>query len=135
MSAHRETISRLMKRLNTIEKALLSGREDPNSAFLEIHGAGGLDIFGWAECARMYLCWAEKEGFKTRIIDIPSDEAADQECHHRGGRAVGVHQGRDRGPPARAHLPFDANKGGIPRSPRSWSPEVDMSVVKIDEKD
>ena len=33
-------------------------------------GAGGVDAMDWAEMLeRMYLRWADKQGFKTNIID------------------------------------------------------------------
>ncbi|MFY9399156.1 MAG: PCRF domain-containing protein, partial [Desulfomonilia bacterium] len=139
----KETISRLMKRLNTIEKAhILSGREDPNSAFLEIHaGAGGLEAQDWAEMLlRMYLRWAEKEGFKTRIIDILSDEAAgikSATIEVEGQWAFGYLKGETGVHRLVRISPFDANS----RRHTSFAsvmvtPEVDMSVdVKIDEKD
>jgi peptide chain release factor 2 len=49
----------------------LSGRYDKNNAFLSVHaGAGGVDAQDWAEMLlRMYLRFAEAEGFKVSVVD------------------------------------------------------------------
>jgi peptide chain release factor 2 len=57
---------------------LLNEKTDSNSAILVIHpGAGGTESQDWAEMLlRMYLRWAENEGYKTEMIDLlPGDEA------------------------------------------------------------
>ena len=50
---------------------MLSGEEDHNNAFLEIHpGAGGVDAQDWAEMLlRMYVRWAEKGGYQAELLD------------------------------------------------------------------
>ena len=58
--------------------ALLSGENDHRNAILVIHpGAGGTEAQDWAQMLlRMYLRWAEREGFKTTVTDEqPGDEA------------------------------------------------------------
>ncbi len=58
--------------------ALLSGENDHRNAIVVIHpGAGGTEAQDWAQMLlRMYLRWAEREGFKTSITDEqPGDEA------------------------------------------------------------
>ena len=58
--------------------AMLSGRYDQGDAILAIHaGAGGTDSQDWAEMIqRMYLRWADAQGFKTEILDMtPGEEA------------------------------------------------------------
>src|SRR5689334_25423106 len=58
--------------------AMLSGKYDADSAILAIHaGAGGTDSQDWAEMLqRMYLRWAEDQGFTTEILDTtPGEEA------------------------------------------------------------
>jgi len=58
--------------------AMLSEKYDGGDAILAIHaGAGGTDSQDWADMIeRMYLRWAESQGFKTEIIDMtPGEEA------------------------------------------------------------
>ncbi len=59
-------------------EALLSGEADANDTFLEIHaGAGGTESQDWASMlARMYMRWAEKRGYKVRLMEeSPGEEA------------------------------------------------------------
>lgn len=59
-------------------KLMLGGEEDPGNAIMTIHaGAGGTEAQDWAQMLlRMYLRWAERKGFETKIIDFqPGDEA------------------------------------------------------------
>lgn len=59
-------------------RMMLGEEEDPGNAIMTIHaGAGGTEAQDWAEMLlRMYLRWAERKGFKTKIIDLqPGDEA------------------------------------------------------------
>ena len=50
---------------------LFSGPRDREDAILSLHaGAGGTDAQDWTEMMlRMYLRWAEKNGYKTEIVD------------------------------------------------------------------
>ncbi len=57
---------------------LLSGQFDKSNAILTIHpGAGGTESQDWAQMLmRMYLRWAERRGYETKIVDFqPGDEA------------------------------------------------------------
>ncbi len=57
---------------------MLSGRYDADDALLAIHaGAGGTDSQDWASMLlRMYLRWAERQGFSTEILDMTEGEEA-----------------------------------------------------------
>ena len=54
------------------------GRYDANPALLAIHaGAGGTDSQEWVErLLRMYLMWAARRDFKTRVLDSSLGEEA-----------------------------------------------------------
>ena len=59
-------------------RTLLSGEYDEGDALLSINaGAGGTEAQDWASMLeRMYLRWAEQEGYKTEILDLtPGEEA------------------------------------------------------------
>ena len=59
-------------------ETLLSGPNDGLNAIMTIHpGAGGTESQDWAEMLlRMYLRWAERQGFKTEMYDYqPGEEA------------------------------------------------------------
>jgi peptide chain release factor 2 len=58
--------------------AMLSGRYDAEDALLAIHaGAGGTDSQDWASMLlRMYLRWAEQQGYQTDIWDMTEGEEA-----------------------------------------------------------
>ncbi|CAL5222319.1 g4663 [Coccomyxa viridis] len=57
---------------------LLGGEYDEGGAMLSIQaGAGGVDAMDWAEMLeRMYLRWADKQGFRATIIDRSQGEEA-----------------------------------------------------------
>jgi len=59
-------------------KTMLSGEMDPMNAIVTVHpGAGGTESQDWAEMLmRMYLRWAEREGFKTEINEIQDGDEA-----------------------------------------------------------
>lgn len=57
---------------------LLSGEYDGNNAILSFHaGAGGTEAQDWAQMLyRMYTRWAERHGFKYKLLDyLDGDEA------------------------------------------------------------
>ncbi len=59
-------------------ESLLDGEFDKLNAIVSIHpGAGGTEAQDWAEMLyRMYCRWAEKNGFKVKLIDyLDGDEA------------------------------------------------------------
>ena len=59
-------------------ETLLSGENDARNAIVTIHpGAGGTESQDWADMLlRMYLRWAERQGFQTVLYDYqPGEEA------------------------------------------------------------
>src|SRR5580704_2359746 len=64
----------LLEKLETA--MLLSGGNDARSAIMTIHpGAGGTESQDWAEMLlRMYLRWAERDGYQTVITDRQEGE-------------------------------------------------------------
>jgi peptide chain release factor 2 len=57
---------------------LLSGEHDSKSAIVTIHpGAGGTESQDWAEMLmRMYLRWAERNGFSSQVTDQQEGDGA-----------------------------------------------------------
>lgn len=76
----------LVSTLQTLEKeidgakleTLLSGKYDNYNAILTLHaGAGGTEAQDWTEMLyRMYGMYAEKNGFKVRVLDVLDGEEA-----------------------------------------------------------
>ena len=74
-AAYAETL----KKADDLEfKNMLSGKEDHLNAVLTINsGAGGTESCDWASMLmRMYVMWAEKQGFKVKEADIQEGETA-----------------------------------------------------------
>jgi len=72
-------LKRLAAELRQLELQLkLSGEDDDKNALLAIHpGAGGTESQDWAEMLlRMYLRWAEKNGFEAELLDRLEGEEA-----------------------------------------------------------
>ena len=72
-------LQRLEKALEDLEtKALLNGQFDPNSAILTINARdGGTDAHDWAEMLlRMYLNWAQGQGYACELLDRQENEEA-----------------------------------------------------------
>jgi len=59
-------------------RTMLSQETDPLNAIVTVHpGAGGTESQDWAEMLmRMYLRWAEQQGFKTEMNDYQDGEEA-----------------------------------------------------------
>ena len=71
-----DSLRALVEKLETA--TLLSGDNDDRNAIVTIHpGAGGTESQDWAEMLmRMYLRWAERQGFSTSLYEYqPGDEA------------------------------------------------------------
>lgn len=76
LSAEVDALSLLVGKLSL--QALLSGPYDAENAILAIHaGAGGTDSQDWGQMLeRMYLRWAEQNGYKVEIIERSEGEEA-----------------------------------------------------------
>ena len=59
-------------------RTMLAGETDSLNAIVTVHpGAGGTESQDWADMLmRMYLRWAERQGFKTEINDLQDGEEA-----------------------------------------------------------
>src|SRR6202522_1531302 len=71
-----DALTALIDKLET--ETLLSGPNDALNAIVTIHpGAGGTESQDWADMLlRMYLRWAERQGFETVLYDYqPGEEA------------------------------------------------------------
>src|SRR5215471_18170708 len=139
-AAHLNDTQRFIDGLET--KVLLSGENDRNNAIVNIHpGAGGTEAQDWAEMLmRMYLRWAEQNGFKTQMLDYQDGEEAGiksvtfnvigEYAYGYLSSETGVHR-------LVRISPFDANK----RRHTSFAsvavyPEIDDTIeVVIEEKD
>lgn len=76
LAAETDALSKLVERMSL--QALLSGPYDDQDAILAIHaGAGGTESQDWAEMLeRMYLRWAQQNGYKVEILDRSEGEEA-----------------------------------------------------------
>ena len=59
-------------------ETLLSGKYDSYNAILTLHaGAGGTEAMDWTQMLyRMYSMYAEKNGYKVKVLDVLDDEEA-----------------------------------------------------------
>jgi peptide chain release factor 2 len=71
-----DDLNNVVEELET--KMLLSGENDGLNAIVTIHpGAGGTESQDWAEMLlRMYLRWAERQGFKSEVNEYQAAEEA-----------------------------------------------------------
>ena len=72
-------LAAISKDLSDLEiRTLLSGEYDPRDAVITIRsGAGGVDAADFAEILlRMYLRWAERHGYPTKVMDTSYAEEA-----------------------------------------------------------
>ncbi|PYR66790.1 MAG: peptide chain release factor 2 [Acidobacteria bacterium] len=140
LAAHLKDTETFVDRVET--KVLLSAENDPLNAIVNIHpGAGGTEAQDWAEMLmRMYLRWAEQNGFKTQMLDYQDGEEAGiksvtfnvigEYAYGYLASETGVHR-------LVRISPFDANK----RRHTSFAsvavyPEIDETVeVVIEEKE
>ncbi len=116
-------------------KTMLSDESDPLNAIVTVHpGAGGTESQDWAEMLmRMYLRWAEREGFKTEINEIQDgDEAGIKSATFTisGEFAFGLLSGETGVHRLVRISPFDsAKRRHTSFSSVFVSPEIDDSIV------
>ena len=140
LAAHLKDTETFVDRVET--KVLLSAENDGLNAIVNIHpGAGGTEAQDWAEMLmRMYLRWAEQNGFKAQMLDYQDGEEAGiksvtfnvigEYAYGYLASETGVHR-------LVRISPFDANK----RRHTSFAsvavyPEIDETVeVVIEEKE
>ena len=140
LASHLKEAETFVDRIET--KVLLSGENDRLNAIVNIHpGAGGTEAQDWAEMLmRMYLRWAEQNGFKAQMLDYQDGEEAGIKSvtfNVIGEYAFG-YLASETGVHRLVRIsPFDAQK----RRHTSFAsvavyPEIDETVeVVIDEKD
>jgi peptide chain release factor 2 len=142
-----EGIKRLEHDVDRLELAsLLSGLYDHNDAVASLHaGAGGTESQDWAEMLlRMYLRWAEREGYEVELDEVtPGEEAGIKSATFilRGPNAYGVISA-ERGVHRLVRIsPFDASKRRhtsfasldvIPLIEDDESIEIDPKDLRID---
>lgn len=123
-------------------EVLFSGEADPNNAFLEVHaGAGGTESCDWASMLlRMYLRFAERNGFKADLIDELEGEGAGIKSgtlRITGENAYGWLKSESGVHRLVRISPFDANAKRHTSFAGIWVyPEVDDDIeITIEEKD
>jgi peptide chain release factor 2 len=137
-----EGVARLKAALDEFElKLMLSGPHDAKAAVLSIHpGAGGTESQDWAQMLmRMYLRWAERNGFTAEVVDLlPGEEAGIKSATIEvvGEYAYGYLRGETGVHRLIRISPFDASR----RRQTSFAsvsvvPEVDDVEVTIREDD
>jgi len=71
--------NRLSSAVRELEiESLFRGNDDEGGAILTIHpGAGGTESQDWAQMlSRMYMKWAQRRGFETKVLDVQAGEEA-----------------------------------------------------------
>lgn len=132
------------KKLET--QCLLGGQMDGNNAYLEVHaGAGGTESADWAGMLlRMYIRWAERQGFKVTMFEETAGEQAGVKsatifiegtfAYGLAKTETGVHRLVRISPfdsQARRHTSF-ASVFVYPEVDETIEIEIDMSKVRVD---
>ncbi len=145
-----QTLEELFGELDDVEalvgrvevEMMLSDEDDAKNAIVTIHpGAGGTESNDWAHMLyRMYLRWAEREGFKVEELDYQAGEEAgikDVSFIIKGENAYGYMKAENGIHRLVRISPFDSNA----RRHTSFcsvmvSPEVDDDIdIEIEDKD
>ncbi len=112
LEAEAETVAQQYEKMEF--KVALSGEHDAGSALLSVYaGAGGTESQDWAEMLlRMYLRWADQNGYKVEILDRMEGEQAGIKSvtmEIEGSFAYGYLKS-EKGPHRLVRIsPFDAN--------------------------
>ncbi len=128
-------VARLREALEKLEfRRMFSGEMDANNCYLDIQaGSGGTEAQDWANILlRMYLRWADRQGFDTEIVELSAGEVAgikSASVHIRGEYAfgwlrteIGVHR-------LVRKSPFDSgNRRHTSFSAVFASPEIDDNI-------
>ena len=114
----RREIDALREVVDKLEtETLLSGDNDALNAIVTIHpGAGGTESQDWADMLlRMYLRWAERQGFQTVLYDYqPGEEAGIEIGDFCGERRIRVWIADQRNRRAPAGADFPVRSGEAP---------------------
>jgi len=138
-----ETCKKLQHEIEVLQlQTLLTGDYDANNAIISIHpGAGGTEAKDWAQMLmRMYLRWAEQNGFKATIMDLQNDAEAginSADIMIEGENAYGFLRG-ERGVHRLVRIsPFDANaRRHTSFASVDVTPEIDGNIeVEISPED
>ncbi|MGI9410265.1 MAG: peptide chain release factor 2, partial [Hyphomicrobiaceae bacterium] len=123
-------------------EALLSGEADGNDTYVEIHaGAGGTESQDWAAMlTRMYMRWAEKRGYKVKLIEeSPGEEAGLKSAtiEVRGENAYGWLKTESGVHRLVRISPFDSNARRHTSFASAWVyPVIDDSIdIEVNESD
>ncbi len=138
-----EDASHLEQSITSLEIAMmLSGEDDNKNAIVSIHpGAGGTESQDWASMLyRMYLRWAEREGFGIEVLDLQDgDEAGLKDVSFivKGQNAYGYMKAENGIHRLVRISPFDSNaKRHTSFSSVMVSPEIDDDIdIVIEDKD
>ncbi len=135
-------IGKLAYGVETFEtKTLFADENDVRNAFIVLHaGAGGVDACDWTEMLyRMYLRWAERNGFSiTEHERLPAEEAG---LRHVTAYVAGPYAFGSLKSEIGVHRlvrisPFDANKRRHTAfASVDVTPEFEETVIEINERD
>lgn len=119
---------------DSIIDTLLDGNYDNNNAILSIHaGAGGTEAQDWADMLyRMYVKYAEKQGYKVTVLDYQSGDVAGVKSvtfQVDGDKAYGYLKTEKGVHRLVRHSPFDSNnKRHTSFASLDVMPEIDEDV-------
>jgi len=122
-------------------ESLLNKEGDKSDSYLSIHaGAGGTEAADWAQILyRMYLRWAEKQGFQTELLSLNEGEEAGIKSVSlliKGAYSYGLLKGESGVHRLVRISPFDSNarRHTSFASVFAW-PEVDKNIMTIRTED